>query len=69
MGRTIYFTDKEIEMLIQYVSEAEGILGEAEDTCEQTEIDLKNGLGSAMYKLYKGGNGERIYSKYKTQRK
>lgn len=68
MGRRIYFTNQEIEKLIDYAGEAIGILGEAEGTAEQTERDMKDGLGSAMRKLYKGRNGERIYAEYKTKR-
>lgn len=68
MGYNIYFTDQEIEQVINYVSEAVTILGEAEGTWQQTEKDMENGLGSAMRKLYKGRNGERIYAKYKTKR-
>lgn len=67
-GRNIYFTEKEVEMLLEYLEEVISILGEAEDTCEQTEMDLENGLGSAMRKLYKGRNGERVYAEYKTKR-
>ena len=44
------------------------LLGEAECTYEQTDEDMENGLGSALRKLYKGRNGERIYAKYKTKR-
>lgn len=68
MGRSIYLTDLEIEKLIDYTGEAVNILGEADTTAEQTEIDMENGLGSAMRKLYKGRNGERIYAKYKTKK-
>lgn len=68
MGRSIYFTDLEIEKLIDYTGEAVNILGEADATAEQTEIDMENGLGSAMRKLYKGRNDERIYAKYKTKK-
>lgn len=68
MGRSIYLTDLEIEKLIDYTGEAVNILGEADATAEQTEIDMENGLGSAMRKLYKGRNGERIYAKYKTKK-
>ena len=67
-GRSIYFTETEIDMILKYMGEAVGILGETEDTCEMTEEDMENGLGSALRKLYKGRNGERIYAKYKTQR-
>lgn len=52
MGRSIYFTDLEIEKLIDYVSNSVELLGEAEGTWEQTAEDMENGLGSAMRKLY-----------------
>lgn len=68
MGRSIYFTDKELKQLRNYALEAIEILGEAEDTWEQTEKDLDDGLGSAMRKLYKGYNGEARFAKYKTER-
>lgn len=63
MGRSIYFTDLEIEKLIDYVSESVEVLGEAEGTREQTAEDMENGLGSAIRKLYKGRRGEKIYAK------
>lgn len=63
-GRSIYFTEKELDMLRNYVFDAIEILGEAEGTCERTVRDLENGLGSAMYKLYKGRNGARNYERY-----
>lgn len=68
MGRSIYFTDLEIEKLMNYVSESVELLGEAECTWEQTAEDMENGLGSALRKLYKGRRGERIYAEYKTKR-
>ena len=36
MGQSIYFTDLEIEKLIDYVSESVELLEEAEGTWEQT---------------------------------
>ena len=66
MGRSIYFTDKELKQIKNYALEAIEILGEASGTWEQTEKDLDDGLGSAMRKLYKGYNGEARFSKYKT---
>ena len=66
--RSIYFTDLEIEKLIDYVSNSVELLGEAEDTWERTAEDMENGLGSAIRKLYKGRRGEKIYAKYKTKR-
>lgn len=68
MGRSIYFTDKELKQLRNYALEAIEILGEAPGTAEQTDNDLGDGLGSAMRKLYKGYNGEAIFAKYKTKR-
>mgnify|MGYP000465232059 FL=1 len=68
MGRSIYFTDKELKQIRNYALEAIEILGEASGTWEQTEKDLDDGLGSAMRKLYKGYNGEARFSKYKTVR-
>lgn len=68
MGRSIYFTDKELKQLRNYALEAIEILGEASETAEQTDNDLDDGLGSAMRKLYKGYNGEARFAKYKTKR-
>lgn len=70
MGRNIYFTNQEIQQILIYLEEAVSILGEAEeeDTLERIEKDMKNGLGSALRKLYKGRNGEKIYGEYKTKR-
>lgn len=68
MGRSIYFTDRELSMVRSYVFEATDILGNASDTAEQVDEDMENGLGSALRKLYKGYNGEARFSKYKTKR-
>lgn len=68
MGRSIYFTEQEIEQLITYTEQAITILGEVEDTHDRTEEDIENGLGSALRKLYKGTYGESDYLKYKTKR-
>ena len=68
MGRSIYFTDKELKQIRNYALEAIEILGEAPGTWEQTEKDLYDGLGSAMRKLYKGYNGEARFAKYKIKR-
>lgn len=68
MGRSIYFTDRELSMVRSYVFEATDILGNASDTAEQVDEDMENGLGSALRKLYKGCIGESKYAKYKTKR-
>lgn len=68
MGRNIYFTDRELNIVRYYVFEATDILGNASDTAEQVDEDMENGLGSALRKLYKGCIGESKYAKYKTKR-
>ena len=68
MGRNIYFTDRVLNMVRDYVFEATDILGNASDTAEQVDEDMENGLGSALRKLYKGCIGESKYAKYKTKR-
>ena len=68
MGRSIYFTDRELSMVRDYVFEETDILGNASDTAEQVDEDMENGLGSALRKLYKGCIGESKYAKYKTKR-
>ena len=68
MGRNIYLTDRELNMVRDYVFEATDILGNASDTAEQVDEDMENGLGSALRKLYKGCIGESKYAKYKTKR-
>lgn len=68
MGRSIYFTDRELSIVRNYVFEATDILGNASDTAKQVDEDMENGLGSALRKLYKGCIGESRYAKYKTKR-
>ena len=68
MGRSIYFTDRELQQIRNYVFEAVEILGEASETYKQVDEDMENGLGSALRKLYKGCNGEPKYAKYKAKR-
>ena len=68
MGRNIYFTNQEILQILTYIEEAVDILGEGENTWEQTEKDMKNGLGSALRKLYKGRNGEKKLCKIQNKK-
>lgn len=68
MGKSIYFTDQEIHMIISYIEDATNILGEGIETAMQVDKDMENGLGSALRKLYKGKIGEDQYKKYKTKR-
>ena len=39
MGRSIYFTDRELQQLRNYALEAIEILGEGVETAEQTDDD------------------------------
>lgn len=68
MGRNIYFTDRELQQIRNYVLEAVEILGEASETYKQVDEDMEDGLGSALRKLYKGCDGESKYAKHKTKR-
>ena len=63
MGRSIYLTDKEISALRDTSSEWCDMMSSGDDV---TPVDerLKNGLGSALKKLHKGTNGEKIYKEY-----
>lgn len=66
----IYLTDKEISALIDASSEWCEIIGSGnEDSCKCVDERLENGLGSALYKLYKGKNGQRLYAEYAKKRK
>ena len=65
-GRNIYLTEKEQLALIDSASEwCEMMSNGDKESCECAEERLNNGLGSALRKLYKGRNGERIYKDYK----
>lgn len=65
MGRTIYFSDKEISALVSAATEWGEMMYDGDEKCAQSVDErMENGLGSALKKLYKGKNGERIYKKY-----
>lgn len=65
MGRSIYFSDKEIKALVEASSEwCEMMENGNKKSCQLAEERLNNGLGAALKKLYKGCNGERIYKDY-----
>lgn len=67
-GIQISLTGKERERLIDAVNCYIDIMTEGIDTSKSLDIELNNGLGKAMFKLYKGLNGERQYIDY-TQKK
>lgn len=65
----VYLTDKEVLALIDSATEWCSMMGDGdEDSCKQVEERMDNGLGSALYKLYKGRNGQRIYKEYVRKR-
>ncbi len=65
MGRSIYFTEKEILALIDSSGEWIQMMMDGNISAQQEANDrLNNGLGRALKKLYKGCNGERIYKDY-----
>lgn len=66
LGRSIYFSNKEIEALRNAV---DGYIGKIEDAGTKGSMkllnkELESGLGSALKKLYKGTNGEDIWKDY-----
>lgn len=64
MGRNIYFTDKELKALRSSATEWCEMMADGEETVDDVEEKLNNGLGSALKKLYKGCNGEKAYKDY-----
>lgn len=68
MGRTIKLTEEEIKALIDTCSEWIEMMSEGEDSFEFVDKRLDEGLGTALRKLYKGRNGEKIYKHYKFKR-
>lgn len=61
----VYLTNKEIETLINIANEWCDIMCDGdEDSCKCVDETLDNGLGSALYKLYKGRNSQRHYEEY-----
>lgn len=64
MGRSIYFTDKELKALRYSATEWCDIMADGEETVDHAQERLDNGLGSALKKLYKGCNGEKVYKDY-----
>lgn len=65
MGRTIYLSEKEMAALRDSAGEwCEMMWNGDEESGKCVEERLKNGLGSALRKLYKGSDGEKIYKDY-----
>ena len=65
---TISLTDIEIQRVLDACGQYIELMEEGEDTHDYTIYELETGLGSALRKLSKGRNGQRVYGKYKTVR-
>ena len=63
---TISLTDIEIQRVLDACNGYMEIMGEGEDTHDYTVYELETGLGSALRKISKGRNGQKVYGKYKT---
>lgn len=63
-GKSIYLTNNEILALTATCSEWESIMSEGEETADLVDDRLKEGLGSALKKLYKGREGQKLYLEY-----
>lgn len=63
---TISLTYREIELVLSACRQYIELMGEGEDTHDYTTYELETGLGSALRKLSKGRNGQRVYAEYKT---
>lgn len=63
-GKSIYLTNNEILALTATCSEWESIMNEGEETAHLVDERLDEGLGSALKKLYKGREGQKIYENY-----
>ena len=62
MGKNIYLNDNEVYALIHTAEE--WIVQHEEDNPETTNKRMKDGLGSALKKLYKDTRREKTYKKY-----
>lgn len=63
---TISLTDIEIQRVLDACNGYMEIMGEGEDTHDYTVYEIETGLGSALRKISKGRNGQRVYAEYKT---
>lgn len=63
---TISLTDREIELILSAAGQYIELMEEGEDTYDYTVYQIETGLGSALRKLSKGRNGQKVYAKYKT---
>ena len=60
--------NQETKMVLSALQEYIDLMGDGEETVEYTNYMLENGLGSAIRKLSKGRNGEKVFAKYPSHR-
>ena len=58
----VYLTDKEVDCVITACSQWCELMETGDEDLVTPMLD--EGLGSALYKLYKGRNGQEIYKSY-----
>ena len=63
---TISLTKREIQLVLSACGQYIELMSEGEDTHNYTVYELETGLGSALRKIGKGRNVQRVYEKYKT---
>ena len=63
---TISLTDIEIQRVLDACMGYIEIMGEGDDTHKYTVYEIETGLGSALRKISKGRNGQRVFAEYKT---
>lgn len=63
---TISLTDREIELVLSACGQYIELMEDGEDTHDYTIYEMETGLGSALRKISKGRNGQRVYAGYKT---
>lgn len=63
---TLSLTAIEIQRVLDACNGYMEIMGEREDTHEYTLYEIETGLGSALRKISKGRNRQRVYAAYKT---
>lgn len=63
---TVSLTDIETQRILDACLAYIELMGQGEDTHEYTIYELETGLGSALRKIGKGRNAQKIYAGYKT---
>ena len=63
---TLSLSNIEIQRVLDACNGYIEIMEQGDDTHDYTIYEIETGLGSALRKLSKGRNGQRVYAKYKT---